>query len=101
MSMARAIDFSTTSKSPGDVHESDSATDSGRDNIDEEDVDGDYGSYRNHVFSDPKVAAYWRDVYDKATYEGRHRFDPSFTWSATEEKRVKRKVCRYSPQSIP
>ena len=59
---------------------------------DAEDIDGDYGSYGNHVFSDPKVAAYWADVYEKATYEGRHRFDPTFTWSATEEKRVKRKV---------
>ncbi|OCT54833.1 putative transporter [Cladophialophora carrionii] len=57
-----------------------------------EDVDGDYGSYGNHVFSDPKVAEYWRNVYENAHYEGRHRFDPSFTWSATEEKRLKRKV---------
>ncbi|ETI23128.1 hypothetical protein G647_04925 [Cladophialophora carrionii CBS 160.54] len=57
-----------------------------------EDVDGDYGSYGNHVFSDPKVAEYWRNVYENAHYEGRHRFDPSFTWSATEEKRLKRKI---------
>ncbi len=57
-----------------------------------EDIDGDYGSYSNHVFSDPKVAEYWRNVYENAHYEGRHRFDPSFTWGATEEKRLKRKV---------
>ncbi len=57
-----------------------------------EDIDGDYGSYGDHIFSDPKVAAYWAGVYEKATYEGRHRFDPTFTWSATEEKRVRRKV---------
>lgn len=57
-----------------------------------EDVDGDYGSYGNHIFSDPKVAEYWRNVYETATYEGRHRFDPTFTWSATEEKRLKRKA---------
>lgn len=57
-----------------------------------EDIDGDYGSYGDHVFADPKVAAYWADIYDKAKYEGRHRFDPEFTWSATEEKRLKRKV---------
>lgn len=57
-----------------------------------EDIDGDYGSYGNHIFSDPKVAAYWANIYENATYEGRHRFDPAFTWSATEEKRLKRKV---------
>lgn len=57
-----------------------------------EDIDGDYGSYGNHVFSDPKVAEYWRSVYETATYEGRHRFDPTFTWTAAEEKRLKRKA---------
>lgn len=57
-----------------------------------EDIDGDYGSYSNHAFSDPKIAAYWRGIYETAQYEGRHRFDPSLTWSATEEKRLKRKV---------
>jgi len=63
------------------------------DNSSIEDIDGDYGSYGNHIFSDPKVAEYWRHVYEKATYEGRHRFDPTFTWSAAEEKRLKRKAC--------
>lgn len=57
-----------------------------------EDIDGDYGSYGVHVFTDPKVAEYWRNVYEAASYEGRHRFDPTFTWSATEEKHLKRKV---------
>ena len=59
---------------------------------DVEEIDGDYGSYRDHAFSDPQVAEYWRRVYEEAKYEGRHRFDPSFTWSASEEKRVRRKV---------
>lgn len=58
----------------------------------EEEIDGDYGSYHDHVFSDPQIAEYWRNVYEEAQYEGRHRFDPKFTWSATEEKRLKRKV---------
>lgn len=57
-----------------------------------EDIDGDYGSYGNHVFSDPTVAEYWRGIYEKARYEGRHRYDPTFTWSAAEEKRLKRKI---------
>lgn len=52
----------------------------------------DYGSSDNHVFSNPKVAEYWRGVYERATYEGRHRFDPSFTWTADEEIKLKHKV---------
>lgn len=60
----------------------------------EEEIDGDYGSYHDHVFKDPQIAEYWRNVYEKAEYEGRHRFDPNFTWSATEEKKLKRKVSK-------
>lgn len=56
-------------------------------------VEGDYGSQGGHVFEDEKVADYWRGVYEKATYEGRHRFDPSVKWSAKEEKKLLRKVC--------
>lgn len=55
-------------------------------------VQGDYGSDSNHVFSDSGVADYWRKVYEDAQYEGRHRFDPEITWSADEEKKLKRKV---------
>ncbi|KAK4494268.1 hypothetical protein PRZ48_014566 [Zasmidium cellare] len=56
-------------------------------------VVGDYGSdARYTVFSDPSVADYWRKVYDNAQYEGRHRFDPEISWSADEEKKLKRKV---------
>lgn len=58
----------------------------------EELVVGDYGSDRHHAFSDPKVADYWRGVYEKAKYEGRHNFDPDITWSAQEEKKLRRKV---------
>lgn len=67
-------------------------TESREDSIQDVEIQGDYGSGRDHVFSDPKVAEYWRDVYEKAHYEGRHRFDPTFTWSAEEEIKVKRKV---------
>ncbi|KAF1966847.1 MFS general substrate transporter [Bimuria novae-zelandiae CBS 107.79] len=58
----------------------------------EELVQGDYGSDSNHIFSNPKVADYWRGVYEKAQYEGRHRFDPTLTWSADEEKKLRRRV---------
>jgi len=57
-----------------------------------EDIDGDYGSYKDHIFNDPEVANHWANIYNNARYEGRHRFDPTFTWSSREEKRLKRKV---------
>jgi len=61
-------------------------------NGDAEKLDPEYGSYKDHIFSNPQVAEHWREVYEKAHYEGRHRFDPTFTWSAEEEKKVRRKV---------
>ena len=51
-----------------------------------------YGSYDDHPFSDPVTAQHWRGVYEKAKYEGRHRFDPKYTWTAEEEKKLVRKV---------
>ncbi|GAB1205809.1 hypothetical protein APSETT445_004488 [Aspergillus pseudonomiae] len=47
---------------------------------------------RNHIFDDSDAAEYWANVYEKAQYEGRHRFDPSFTWTPEEEKKLIRKV---------
>ncbi|KAF2727083.1 allantoate permease [Polyplosphaeria fusca] len=51
-----------------------------------------HGSYEPHVFSDPVRCAHWKDVYDGAQYEGRHRFDPGLTWSAQSERLLKRKL---------
>ncbi|KPM45663.1 putative transporter [Neonectria ditissima] len=45
-----------------------------------------------HVFSDPKVADHWRNVYEKAQYENRHRFDPTYTWTAEEEAKLVKKI---------
>lgn len=45
-----------------------------------------------HIFSDPVVAEHWRQIYEKAGYENRHRFDPTFSWSAEEEWKLVRKV---------
>ncbi|KAH6884941.1 allantoate permease [Thelonectria olida] len=50
------------------------------------------GSVEPHVFSHPARAEYWRNVYDNAKYECRHRFDPSFQWSPLGEVLVKRKL---------
>jgi len=51
------------------------------------------GSTDDHIFTDPVIADYWRKVYEKAKYENRHRFDPSYTWTAEEERKLVRKVC--------
>jgi len=51
-----------------------------------------YGSSDEHIFKDPAVADHWRAVFEKAGYENRHRFDPSFTWTAEEEKKLVRKI---------
>lgn len=51
-----------------------------------------YGSYDDHIFNDRVTAEYWREVYENAKYEGRHRFDPTYTWTAEEEKKLVRKV---------
>ncbi|KAH7324436.1 major facilitator superfamily domain-containing protein [Stachybotrys elegans] len=51
-----------------------------------------YGSSSDHAFSDPVNADHWRKVYDQANYENRHRFDPQYTWTAQEEKKLLRKI---------
>jgi hypothetical protein len=51
-----------------------------------------FGSTDDHPFADPAMASRWREIYEKANYENRHRFDPEFKWTAEEEKRLVRKV---------
>jgi hypothetical protein len=51
-----------------------------------------YGSYPDHPFANEDVANYWRAVYEKSRYEGRHQFDPKLEWTADEEKALRRKV---------
>lgn len=55
-----------------------------------DDLDG--PNSQKHVFSDPIAAEHWRNVYEKAGYENRHRFDPEFTWTAEDERKLVRRV---------
>lgn len=46
----------------------------------------------SNPFSDPDVAAYYATLYEKSQYECRDVFDPTFEWSAAEEKKLVRKL---------
>ncbi|KAJ6157777.1 pantothenate transporter [Penicillium chermesinum] len=56
-----------------------------------EELDGE-STDSNNPFLDPDAAEHWRGVYDKAQYECRDVFDPAFTWSPEEERRLLRKL---------
>ncbi|QLG70984.1 hypothetical protein HG535_0B00210 [Zygotorulaspora mrakii] len=45
-----------------------------------------------HIFNDSKVADYYFKIYDDCKYECRKYFDPKFQWTASEERKVVRKV---------
>ncbi|VVT48690.1 uncharacterized protein SAPINGB_P001903 [Magnusiomyces paraingens] len=50
-----------------------------------------YGG-KDHVFRDPEVADHYRQIYDKATYEGRFHFDPDFEWTPKQETKLLWKI---------
>jgi hypothetical protein len=54
--------------------------------------EGENNERKNNPFLNPKAAEHWRQVYEKNSYECRHVFDPHFTWSEEEEKRLVRKL---------
>ncbi|KAI1197418.1 MFS general substrate transporter [Nemania serpens] len=49
-------------------------------------------SLRRNPFTDPRVAAQWKQVYEDCSYECRHVFDPTLEWTAAEEKKLVRKL---------
>ncbi|KAH6672136.1 major facilitator superfamily transporter-like protein [Halenospora varia] len=56
----------------------------------ESDEDGEL--FKKNPFLDPDVADHWRSVYEKSEYECRNAFDPTFTWSEEEEKKLVRRL---------
>ena len=56
------------------------------------DSDEDGEAFRKNPFLDPDVAEHWSTVYEKADYECRHVFDPSFTWTEEEERKLVRRL---------
>jgi hypothetical protein len=58
--------------------------------ISESDEEGEV--FKKNPFLDPDVAAHWIAVYEKSQYECRSQFDPLFTWSEEEEKKIVRRL---------
>jgi len=56
----------------------------------ESDEDGE--AFRKNPFLDPDVAEHWSTVYEKSQYECRAEFDPTFTWTEEEEKKLVRRL---------
>ncbi|QGN14480.1 putative transporter YIL166C [Kluyveromyces marxianus] len=48
--------------------------------------------FGHNPFKDPKVAEYYRELYESSGYECRAAFDPEFTWTESEEKKLVRKL---------
>lgn len=46
------------------------------------------GGFGDNIFKDPEIAQYYRNIYEKSQYEGRHVFDPDFEWSPEEERKL-------------
>ncbi|KAG9564269.1 putative pantothenate transporter, partial [Aureobasidium melanogenum] len=60
-------------------------------------IEADEASDRSSIdarnpFKDPKVAEYYRDLYEKAQYESREAFDPEIEWTAAEERSLVRRL---------
>lgn len=68
------------------------------------DSDEDGEAYRKNPFLDPDVAEHWAVTYEKSQYECRHVFDPTFTWTEEEEKKLVRRldwhVCLWAVSSL-
>ena len=54
--------------------------------------DEDGEAFRKNPFLDPDVAEHWANVYEKSQYECRAQFDPAFTWTEEEEKKLVRRL---------
>lgn len=51
-----------------------------------------YSLDEKNPFSDPKVADFYKNVYETSQYECRSAFDPDLEWTPAEEKRLVRKL---------
>ncbi|KAH6720701.1 major facilitator superfamily transporter-like protein [Leptodontidium sp. MPI-SDFR-AT-0119] len=54
--------------------------------------DEDGNDIKKNPFLDPDVAEHWAIVYEKSQYECRSAFDPAFTWTEEEERKLVRRL---------
>lgn len=54
------------------------------------DTESQTDSISDNPFSDPAIAKYYGDLYERVRYESRLAFDPEFEWEPEEEKKVLR-----------
>jgi hypothetical protein len=54
--------------------------------------DEESAALEENPFLDPDVATHWTTVYEKSQYECRHVFDPAFTWTKEEERKLVRRL---------
>lgn len=57
-----------------------------------ESLTSDSESISHNPFDDFHKAERWRKVYESSGYEGLSKFDPEFTWTKDEEKKLVRKM---------
>ncbi|KAK0113524.1 hypothetical protein ONS95_013778 [Cadophora gregata] len=55
-------------------------------------TDEDGADFKKNPFLDPDVAEHWATVYEKSQYECRGAFDPTFTWTDEEERKLVRRL---------
>lgn len=53
-------------------------------------IESDTASERSydHVFQDPELLAYYRDLYEKTNYECKDYLDPELTWTPEEDRKI-------------
>lgn len=55
-------------------------------------LSSDEDTVKTNPFLDPKIAEYYRVIYDECQYECREAFDPHYKWTPEEEKKLVRKL---------
>jgi hypothetical protein len=76
MASKEVFSVTTDTRTPSEVDEASDRTS----------IDG------RNPFKDPKVAEYYRNLYEEAQYECREAFDAEIEWTAAEEKSLVRRL---------
>ncbi|KAK5168203.1 uncharacterized protein LTR77_006772 [Saxophila tyrrhenica] len=89
-----ALTRDTTSDSSRDAEKSPETVSADSLDLDQLPPTAQYGAVFPHVFSHPDREQHWREVFERSQYEGRHRFDPSFSWTGQTLDLVRRNINR-------